>query len=345
MRFPLQLGVAAVVFSTATSAHAQMRFQAMDSNRDGAISRGEWRGNEAAFRKQDWDGDGVLSGDEVRPGARRQTNWSQDWNRDGRVDNLDSEISQRYRGYDANSDNRVDRTEWPGDVRLFTRLDANRDRYLSIQEYTQGDGFALDAQGGPSYRFSNIDLNNDDSISRGEWTMGSADFSRLDVNRDNRISRFEFENDTAADNDHRYAATQFISFDLNRDGWLTRAESRMAAVEFDRFDTNRDNRISRTEFGNIASAGDPSSDDRTDTTRSAAWQSGYDRGNQEGRAAGREDYTRRQGWDLDGQRELERADSGYTPQVGTLNDYQAGYREGFRTAYRAGFTEAGGRAR
>ena len=54
--------------------------------------------------------------------------------------------------------------------------------------------------------------------------------------------------------------------------------------------------------------------------------------------------TRRQGWDLEGQRELEQADSGYTPQVGTMSDYQAGYREGFRVAYRAGFTEAGGRA-
>ena len=78
--------------------------------------------------------------------------------------------------------------------------------------------------------------------------------------------------------------------------------------------------------------------------RSAAWRTGYDRGIQEGRAAGREDYTRRQGWDLEGQRELERADSGYTPQVGTLSDYQAGYREGFRSAYRAGFAEAGGQA-
>jgi hypothetical protein len=340
MQLSLRFGVAAVVLATATSAHAQMRFQAMDTNRDGVITHSEWRGTDASFRNQDWDGDGILSGDEVRTGARRQTNWSQDWNRDGRVDNLDSQISERFRGYDMNSDNRVDRTEWPGDARLFTRLDTNRDGFLAIQEYTQGGGFAQDAQGGPSNRFSSIDVNNDGWVTRSEWNMGSADFTRLDLNRDNRISRFEFDNDTAAYNDYQYWAEQFSSFDVNRDGWLTRSESRMGAVEFQRFDTNRDNRISRNEFENIATADEVGNE----TTRSASWRAGYDRGVQEGRAAGREDYTRRQGWDLEGQRELEQADSGYTPQVGTLSDYQGGYREGFRSAYRAGFISAGGRA-
>jgi len=340
MRLPLQIGMAALVLASAGTAHAQTRFQAMDTNGDGVITRSEWRGSAATFRNNDWNGDGVLSGDEIQRGARRQ-NWSQDWNRDGRVDNLDSQISQRFRGYDMNSDNRVGRSEWPGNARLFTRLDANRDGYLSIQEYTQGGGFSLDAVGGPSYRFSNIDMNSDGWVTRNEWNMADSDFSRLDINRDNRISRFEFENDTAASNDSRYSPAQFNTFDINRDGWVTRAESRMTSGEFDRFDTNRDNRISRPEF-DIAATADADLTD--DTNRSAAWRTGYDRGIQEGRAAGREDYTRRQGWDLEGQRELERADSGYTPQAGSLSDYQAGYREGFRNAYRAGFIEAGGRA-
>ena len=282
MRLPLHIALAATVLATATTAHAQMRYEAMDTNRDGIVQRAEWRGTDRAFRNEDWNGDGVLSGEEVRQGARRQ-NWSQDWNRDGRVDNLDAQISQRFRGYDMNTDNRVARSEWPGDQPLFTRLD---------------------------------------------------------VNRDNRISRFEFQNDTGAYQDTRYSPAQFNTFDANRDGWLTRPETRMAAVEFDRFDTNRDNRISRFEFQNVASASDPTNEPE----RSAAWRTGYDRGILEGRAAGREDFTRRQRWDLEGQRELEQADSGYTPQVGTLSDYQAGYREGFRNAYRAGFVEAGGRA-
>ena len=340
MRLPLQIAAAALIVASAGTAHAQMRFQAMDTNGDGVITRSEWRGTAGTFRNNDWNGDGILSGEEVQRGARRQ-NWSQDWNRDGRVDTLDSQISQRFRGYDMNSDNRVGRSEWPGNARLFTRLDANRDGYLSIQEYTRGGGFSLDALGGPSYRFSNIDMNNDGWITRREWNMADSDFNRLDRNRDNRISRFEFENDTSPNNDYRYSSDQFNTFDINRDGWVTRTESRLPSGEFDRFDTNQDNRISRPEF-DIATASD--TDVADDTHRSAAWRIGYDRGIEEGRAAGREDYTRRQGWDLEGQRELERADSGYTPQAGSLSDYQAGYREGFRNAYRAGFIEAGGRA-
>jgi Ca2+-binding EF-hand superfamily protein len=386
MRLPLQLSVAAVVLAGAATAQGQMRFQGLDKNGDGVITRSEWRGNDNSFRHQDWNGDGILSGDEVRTGARRQTGWGQDWNRDGRVDNVDSQIAERFRGYDMNSDDRVARSEWPGDGRLFARLDANRDGYLSVQEYTQGGGFNLDALGGPSSRFSSIDSNSDGLITRNEWNMSNADFNRLDVNRDSRISRFEFEKDTAANDGYRYSAAQFNTMDANHDGWLVRGETRMDAFQFDRFDANDDNRISRQEFENFATSQpsqfnvlddngdgwltrgetpmDANQFDRFDANddnrisrqefenfatsrppeqRSAAWRSGYDRGTQEGRAAGREDYNRRQGWDLDGQRELERADSGYTSQLGRLSDYQAGYRDGFRSAYRSGFTEAGGR--
>ena len=74
MRLPLHIGLTAALLATAASAaQAQMRFQGMDSNNDGVITRAEWRGTDRAFRNQDWNGDGVLSGDEVRPGARART--------------------------------------------------------------------------------------------------------------------------------------------------------------------------------------------------------------------------------------------------------------------------------
>ena len=74
------------------------------------------------------------------------------------------------------------------------------------------------------------------------------------MNRDNRVSRFEFENDSRRrDNDATgYSPAQFASIDTNRDGWVTRSESRMNNAEFSRFDTNNDNRISRFEFENVA---------------------------------------------------------------------------------------------
>jgi hypothetical protein len=38
----------------------------MDADRDGVVTRREWRGSDEAFRRQDTNGDGVLSGAEVR---------------------------------------------------------------------------------------------------------------------------------------------------------------------------------------------------------------------------------------------------------------------------------------
>ncbi len=48
------------------------RFQNMDSNGDGVITRNEFQGNANAFTQRDWNGDGILSGTEVRDGSENQ---------------------------------------------------------------------------------------------------------------------------------------------------------------------------------------------------------------------------------------------------------------------------------
>ena len=50
----------------APAAEAQNRFHGLDRNRDGVITRGEWRGNDTSFRTHDRNGDGIISGTEVR---------------------------------------------------------------------------------------------------------------------------------------------------------------------------------------------------------------------------------------------------------------------------------------
>ena len=54
-----------------TGDSALMKIQGMDADNDGAITRQEYGGDDQAFANHDWNGDGVLSGDEVRPGAHR----------------------------------------------------------------------------------------------------------------------------------------------------------------------------------------------------------------------------------------------------------------------------------
>src|SRR6187455_1070153 len=97
------------------STGAVMRFHEMDTDRNGEVSRAEWRGNDRSFRNQDWNGDGKLSGDELRPGARR---------RDQKAV-ATTGISDRFVDLDANKDGRLTRAEWKGSVVVFDALDVN----------------------------------------------------------------------------------------------------------------------------------------------------------------------------------------------------------------------------
>ena len=48
------------------------RFRGLDTNNDGMITRREWRGNDQSFRQHDRNGDGILSGSEMRSGKKRK---------------------------------------------------------------------------------------------------------------------------------------------------------------------------------------------------------------------------------------------------------------------------------
>jgi Ca2+-binding EF-hand superfamily protein len=178
---------------------APIRFEAMDRNHDRVIARSEWQGSDEAFRLHDWDGDGVLSGEEVR----------------------------------ADSDGRVE-------------------------------------------RFVDLDTNNDGTIALNEWRRSRQAFERRDANADGRITRREF-------------------------------------------DTS----------GAVGTSG----------SHSTAYSAGYERGAQEGRAQAQEDKVRNQPYDVEGQRELETADSGYDVRLGAKGDYQAGYRAGWRRGYPEGWRQ------
>ena len=46
---------------------AKTLFAEMDTDHDGKITRAEWKGNAIGFSMLDTNGDGVLSGDELKP--------------------------------------------------------------------------------------------------------------------------------------------------------------------------------------------------------------------------------------------------------------------------------------
>jgi Ca2+-binding EF-hand superfamily protein len=261
-----------------------MRFAALDVNKDGVITRREWDGSDRSFEVHDWNQDGILSGNEVRPGASRGSADDQTTASTGRY--YDDWTVRGFLTLDRNRDNRISRDEWQSDVETFRRADANRDGVLSRTEFL------------------------------GEDTTDPNSGARAD--RDDRID------DRVANRD------RFDSLDTNSDGRISRAEWPGTAERFAVLDINRDAVLTRQELGG------PRAAPRTEIPRTEAWTQGHTRGLTEGRQAGKEDRSRNT-WDLEGQRELETADSGYEPRFGVKVDYQAGYREGFRLGYGEGF--------
>ena len=255
----------------------EMRFRGMDADNDGVIIRAEWRGNDQSFREQDDNGDGVLSGDEVRPraGAMRT--------RRGERARREALIA-RFGAMDTDNDGVITRSEWRGNVQAFREQDANADGVLSGDEVRPTNG---------------------------------PEAAQPDRNRREQM------------------AARFERADRDRDGRLLREEWAGNDATFNRMDTNRDLVVTYDEFAAVV-------DDRilggAERTATRAYQAGYDRGLAEGRDAGRGDKSvSGRPFDLEGQRELQQADSGYREELGPRADYQSGYRAGFRVGYREGF--------
>jgi hypothetical protein len=141
---------------------AAMRFAGMDTNGDGEISRNEWRGNANAFDQQDWNNDGRLSGDEVRPGAQRQYDFTE----------------AQFRRFDRNRDNYISGTEWRYEPDDFAQVDRNRDNRISLNEFLAADvneqpggrgrgrgrGFGLGNEPGQSFIVNNRSVWTDTGI-------------------------------------------------------------------------------------------------------------------------------------------------------------------------------------
>jgi len=301
---------------------APIRFQEMDTNHDRVITRDEWHGSAQSFKVHDWNGDGKLAGDEVRtgatPAARGSNTDSFDYSEREYV--FDDWTDRGFRALDYNRDNRITSDEWHFDREGFRRADHNLDGNISRSEFFNQD--AVDDDRGDT--FPALDANRDGRISKTEWHGSASRFATLDVNHDGFVSRTEMVGTTAPPD-------LFTSLDMNRDRSITPNEWQWSRASFDRLDLNHDSKLSVAELKEATPA---------EAARSAAYRAGYERGLVEGRQAGREERLANRAWDLEGQTELEQADSGYNSSMGARADYQTGYREAFRKAYREGWDQA-----
>lgn len=112
----LALPVAAQGPQRSEGGRGQNRRQ-MDTNKDGRISRDEWKGPADMFDRVDSNHDGSLSADEIRNG------------RQGRMD---------FSQIDTNHDGRVSKNEWKGPANMFDKIDSNHDGALTQEEMKNG---------------------------------------------------------------------------------------------------------------------------------------------------------------------------------------------------------------
>jgi Ca2+-binding EF-hand superfamily protein len=233
-----------------------------------------------------------------------------------------SQRTIRFAGMDTNHDGVITQREWRGSPQAFQQQDWNGDGILSGDEVRPGATRPDQQSRGREGRRAAMDTNDDGRISRAVWRGTAERFAALDDNRDGVLTVEELTGDRGS------ASDLFALADRNGDDVLTREEWPWSRTEFDARDVNRDGRLTQQEVGSAVTGNE---------YRSEAWRVGRERGLIEGRQAGKEDKDRNQGWDLEGQRELETADSGYEARFGPRGDYQAGYREGFRRGYREGY--------
>ena len=300
-----------------------IRFQEMDRNNDRVIARSEWQGSEQSFKVHDWNNDGVLSGDEVRLGAEdaQPRGTDLDYDVPDREYRFNDWTAKGFAALDHNQDGRLVREEWHFDRETFRRADHNNDGAISRAEFLGEDALDDDRV----ERFADLDVDRNGQLSRAEWHGTLQLFNAMDANHDGFVTRVEMMGAEPP-------PELFSSVDVNRDGAIALNEWHWSRAAFDRHDLNHDARITREEFKGPAPVG-------TSGTKSVAYKSGYDRGEAEARAQAREDRVRNQGYDAEGQRELDTADSGYEARFGPKADYQAGYRAGWRHGYPEGWRQ------
>ena len=223
-----------------------MRFAGMDKNNDGKITRDEWQGSQRSFMVHDWNNDGVLAGDEVRPGGRRAAE-DPDFT-EGRQE-LRDWTPARFTRLDINRDGRIVRAEWPYDRESFLRADRNRDNILTRAEFLGDNNIDDDRDD----RFTDLDLNGNGRIERREWHGSRETFDWLDRNNDNVLSYTEVVGtDTPEPND------LFVRLDVDRNGRVELDEWHWSRTSFTRRDQNNDGVLSRNELAGTTAATAPS---------------------------------------------------------------------------------------
>ena len=218
------------------------RLMQMDVDKDGAISKAEWKGRPEGFARLDKDKDGKLSKAELETLSR-------DMRRRGQWKNRPADAL--FRRMDKNGDKRISAEEWTMRPELFAKFDADGDGFIVAAEVMPQGGRRRArydvASGKDSAAFlQRYDKNGDGSIDAKEFPHERR-FKEIDADGNGVLSRAEVEQ--SLDKVRSERSFDFIErFDLNNDGKVTRAEFTGPARVFESKDRNFDGIIDESDL-------------------------------------------------------------------------------------------------
>ncbi len=167
------LSVLAGILASPSAEAARDNFQQLDTNQDGLLSQNEWlNGARAEHQALDTNRDGIVHPDEFYS--------AQGGTQDNRYRN--KRRAARFEDMDVNRDGLLHPSEWPANAAdYYAALDANGDGLVSYNEFFNRKEISTTVLNG-------LDTNNDNRISRGEWTGEAAEFNGADTNHDNFLT-------------------------------------------------------------------------------------------------------------------------------------------------------------
>lgn len=152
-------------------------FERLDTNKDGQVSRAEAEvAGQQFFDRLDANKDNEVTAQETDDGTRVMR---------------EEELGARFKTLDKNGDGRLTLEEAKVPVMFFERLDTNRDKVASREEF---QAVAKLNAGGGELGFRRVDGNGDGKVTRAEATEAvTRRFASADPNSDGIITRAELD--------------------------------------------------------------------------------------------------------------------------------------------------------
>jgi hypothetical protein len=241
------------------AARPQMRFAGQDRNGDGRISRQEWRGNAVSFSNHDWNRDGVLSGAEVVPGARRGVR--DPWPTRQPVNWRPRVTQPRPQPLWVDTVTRVERlprlprlqpvtTGWTFDENLFERR-LRVDGFAPVRVVVQRVDLTPIDRALVVERFSVLDADRDRYVSLREWNGPRPLFRQLDDDRDDLLVVSDFDDTRYVSSVRDVDRERYVTFhllDIDDDGVVAPWEWTGDLDGFFLVDVDDDGVVSLAEF-------------------------------------------------------------------------------------------------